>query len=132
MPRKSQGTRTNQSHKDQVIPAKFRAGFLSDLDGRTELAKALRANYDEIVSDIGGVEEVGHIKGALVERFVWLEGMLQSIEHDMANGTLPRADAISKWVQAVNSLTGLAKVLGVELHSTSRPWIEPASNGDSK
>ena len=107
---------------------KFSAGFLSALDGRTELAKALRANYDAIIEDIGGLSEVGHIKASLIERFVWLEGILQSIEHEMATGTTGKTEAIGRWIQAVNSLSGLAKVLGIERKSSSKPWIIPASD----
>ena len=54
------------------MPKTFSAGFLSALDGRTELARALRSNYSTVVADVGGVEEVSHVKSALVERFVWL------------------------------------------------------------
>ena len=95
-------------------PAKFKAGFLSELDGRTDLARALRANYQEIVDDVGGSAEVGHVKGALIERFCWLEAILQDIEQGMACGELSKTDAIGRWIQAVNSMSGLAKVLGIE------------------
>src|SRR5262249_24872825 len=54
------------SPKPQEVPAKFRTGFLAELDGRTDLAKALRANYDAIVADVGGKDDVGHVKAALV------------------------------------------------------------------
>ena len=78
--------RKNGHHKPTKLPAKFKAGFLSTLDKRTDLAKALKSNRDAIVADIGGPDEVGHIKLALVERFVWLEAMLQSLEQAMASG----------------------------------------------
>lgn len=126
MPRKSQGTRTNASHKPQSLPAKFRAGFLAELDGRTELSKTLRANYESIVADLGGPEEIGHVKAALVERFCWLEAILQTLEHEMATGQIDKSDALGKWIQAVNSLSGLAKTLGVERRASSRPWLAPA------
>ena len=126
MPQKSKGTRTNGSHKPQTLPKRFKAGFLAELDGRTELSRALRANYDAIVADIGGLEDVGHVKGALIERFVWLEAVLQTIEHDMASGEIDKSEALGKWIQAVNSLSGLAKVLGVERKANSRPWIAAA------
>ena len=123
--------RRNGSHKPATLPAKFQTGFLSELDGRTELAKALRANYDSIVADVGGQSEISHVKGALIERFVWLEGILQTIEHEMVSGVTTKTEAIGRWIQAVNSLSGLAKVLGVERKSTNRPWIIPASGNDS-
>lgn len=106
--------RKNRSTKPQSLPAKFKTGFLAALDKRTDLAKALRANFDEIVADVGGIEDVGHVKASLIERFCWLEAILQTLEHQMATGQIERSEALGKWIQAVNSLSGLAKVLGVE------------------
>ena len=102
--------RKNVSHKPQVLPEKFKAGFLASLDKRTDLAKALRANYEEIVKDIGGEHDVGHVKAASVERFCYLEVVLQSLDQ-MVSGATSRTEAIGRWIQAVNSLSGLAKVL---------------------
>jgi hypothetical protein len=132
MPRKSKGTRVNGHHKPQTLPAKFKAGFLSELDKRTDLARALRTNYDDIVLDIGGVADVGHVKAALIERFVWLEAILQTLEHEMAQGKIDKGDALGKWIQAVNSLSGLGKVLGVERKARSMPWLAlPAPAGNA-
>jgi hypothetical protein len=83
-------------------------------------------NYDEIVADIGGLDDVGHVKRALIERFVWLEAILQTIEHELVQGEINKAEALGRWIQAVNSLSGLAKVLGVDKKLTARPWIAPA------
>lgn len=115
--------RRNASHKEQAVPAKFSPGFLSSLDGRTDLAKTLRANYEQIVADVGGAPDVGHVKKALIERFCWLEAILQTIEHELATGAVNKTEAIGRWIQAVNSLSGLAKVLGVERKASSRPWV---------
>ena len=115
--------------KPQTIPAKFKVGFLSSMDGRTDTAKALRANYEELVADIGGPDELGRVKRVLVERFVWLEAILQSIEHELVSGQIDKGEALGRWIQAVAVLTGLAKVLGVERKAAARPWegtTEPA------
>jgi len=132
MPRKSKGTRTNLSHRLGTVPEKFRAGFLSALDGRTDLAKALRANYEAVVADAGGRDEVGHVKAALVERFVWLEAILQTLEQEMAQGKIDKGEALGRWIQAVNALSGLAKVLGVERRSSSMPWLQVAGAGTDR
>ncbi|QDT56276.1 hypothetical protein Pan44_43290 [Caulifigura coniformis] len=116
----------NLKHKDQTVPAKFKPGFLSALDGRTDLAKALRANYEELVADLGGPDELGRVKRALVERFVWLEAILQTIEHELVSGEIDRNEALGRWVQAVNSLSGLAKCLGIEKKLGNAPWLQPA------
>ena len=122
--------------KAQAVPPKFKAGFLAAMDGRTDLAKALRANYDAIVADVGGTTDVGHVKAALVERFCWLEAILQTLEHEMAQGQIDKSEALGKWIQAVNSLSGLAKVLGVERKARSMPWLAlpagPDGSGDER
>ncbi|MEX0784675.1 MAG: hypothetical protein WD557_18725, partial [Dehalococcoidia bacterium] len=124
MPRtyKSKTGRQNRSTKPQDLPAKWEPGFLSSLDGRTELARALRANRQAIVEDIGGDVELSHVKNALVERFVWLEGILQTIEHEMASGVIEKDVALGRWIQGLNALSGLAKALGTERKAVTRPW----------
>ena len=112
--------RKNGHHKPQTLPKKFQPGFLTTLDARTNIAKALRANRDEIVADIGGLAEIGHIKLSLVERFCWLETVLQMLEDEMASGSIGK---LGVWIQAVNSLSGLAKCLGVERKASDRPWL---------
>lgn len=124
MPQVGKGTRKNFSHKVQTLPTEFKTGFLRELDGRVQFTKTLKANYDAIVNDVGGKQEVAHIKGALIERFVWLEAVLQTIEQEMATGAIDKSVALGRWIQAVNSLSGLAKVLGIERRSSERPWVE--------
>lgn len=123
MPRKSKGTRTNASHKAQKTPAKFEPGFIARLDQRTELARALRDRWEAIADDLGGPDELSTIKAGLVERYVWLESVLQGVEHQLAQAQLDddeesaaetQALLISRWIQATNSLLGIGKVLGIE------------------
>lgn len=113
--------RKNQSDK-QALPIKFKVGFLESLDKRTDLAKALRADYESIVADIGGRDDVGSVKSALVERFVWLRVILETLEHELAHGLTDKSEALGKWIQAVNALSGLGKVLGVERKARQMPW----------
>jgi hypothetical protein len=105
------------------IPPRYEAGFLSRLDRRTEVAKSLQANYDAIADDLGGKQELSHVKSSLVERFVFLEATLNRIENDMARKPNDLGDNVGKWIQAVNALTGLAKVLGIDRKFSNAPWI---------
>ncbi|MEZ6119026.1 MAG: hypothetical protein R3C28_20995 [Pirellulaceae bacterium] len=109
------------------VPSKFKAGFLKEMDGRCDLAKTLRQNYEAIIADVGGIHEVSHVKNALVERFVWLESILQTLEHEMATGQIDRAEALGRWIAAVNSMSALAKTLGLDRRATSKPWLEASS-----
>ncbi len=132
--------RKNGKHKLAGLPTKFRSGFLASLDNRTGLAKALRATYDAVVADVGGPAGLSRVKASLIERFCWLDATLQTIEHEMAAGTIDRAEALGRWIQAVNSLSGLAKVLGVhrtavdgiveQLYSRGPAPLVPAAKGN--
>src|SRR5262245_26361411 len=116
MARVGKGTRTNRKRKPAELPAKFAPGFVGTLDGRSLLARALRQRFEAIASDLGGEGELSALKVSLLERLVWLEAMLSKIESDLAGTTDAKAvsEILSRWIQAVNSFTGIAKTLGLE------------------
>src|SRR5262245_20968242 len=78
--------RTYRYTKKSAVPKTFKIGFLSTMDERCQVTRTLRANYATIVNDVGGSQEIGHIKAALIQRFVWVEATLQTIEHEMVTG----------------------------------------------
>jgi hypothetical protein len=98
----------------KLPPKRFEANFLAKMDGRTEIFQQLKTAYDEIVADCGGVENLSHVMLALCERFVFLEFTLQQLESRIASNPKGADEFISKWIQACNSVTGLAKTLGLE------------------
>ena len=100
--------------KRQTLPAKFEPGFLRDFDRRTEIYQRLAATYDEIVTDAGGEHEIPHTKLALIDRFVFLEATLQTWEREIATNPKAAEHLVSRWIQGVNSLQGLAKVIGLK------------------
>lgn len=108
--------------KKSALPKKHEPGFLERLDRRTELSKVLRANRDAILDDLGGEANLSKINQSLVERFVFLEAVLGRIETDMAHDIKRFDELLGKWIQAVNSLTGLAKTLGTDRKDTDQPW----------
>jgi hypothetical protein len=101
-------------NKLKQLPEKYKAGFLREMDLRTELATRLRANYEEIIDDLGGGNAQTHVKLAMIERFVFLESVVQSLEAQIANNPKEADGLMGRWVQSVNALTGLAKVVGLE------------------
>jgi hypothetical protein len=123
---------TKSKNLKKELPHSYKPGYLAQLDRRTELFQRLNGNFLSVVEDLGGASEIGHVKQALVERFVFLEAVLHKIEADLANNPDATQDLIGKWIQAVNSLTGLAKTLGIERRANN-PWTAvdalPASNG---
>ena len=100
----------------KALPAKCEPGFLNKLDQRFELARELKAAYTELTDDLGGTDNLSHVKRTLAERFVWLTAILRSVELQIAEakGEDDGAQLLSRWIQAINSLSGLAKVLGVD------------------
>lgn len=104
--------------KKTGLPAKYRAGFLAKMDHRHLLSRELHAAYDEITGDLGGVDTLSHVKRSLCERFVWLETFMRGIEVRVGQAGAEDADKLlGRWVQAVNTLTGLARTLGLERRS---------------
>ena len=100
--------------KCRTIPNQYTPNWLEGLDGRTALAQEMRRRYDAFVSDLGGDEVLSYAQRSLVTRALWLELHLQQQEEALASG----ADFDSgKWVQAVNSLQGVLKSLGLERKS---------------
>jgi hypothetical protein len=123
MPRVSKGTRTNRKTKRENLPTKFRPGFVGSLDGRSLIARALRKRFEQIATDLGGQSDLSALKSSLLERLVWLEAMLCKIESDLGATTDAKATAeiLSRWIQAINSFTGIAKTLGLE-RTVRDPW----------
>jgi len=100
--------------KQKRITAKYEPGFLQRLDRRTEIAKILNTAYDEVTSDMGGIENLSHSQLALAERFVFLEYVLRTLEDRIVNEPKHAAALLGRWIQGLNSFIGLAKTIGLE------------------
>jgi hypothetical protein len=100
--------------KFQKPPKVFEQGFLQKLDGRTVAFQALNDSFNELTADLGGVKGLSHIQLCLVERFVFLEYFLKSLEAKIASSPKKSSRLIARWVQSLNCLIGLAKCVGLE------------------
>jgi hypothetical protein len=96
------------------LPAKYRAGFLNEMDGRTRTFEKLHAAHCEILTDLGGADNLSHVQKSLVERYVFLEFFLRNLESKIASESKESGELLGRWVQAVNSFLGLAKTIGLE------------------
>jgi hypothetical protein len=109
-------------HRKQIqvpgLPQRWEPGFLSRVDHNLPIYRDLQDSYDEIVDDAGGEAGLTRTKKALVERFVFLEAVLRTLEHRiaeaMADNPKKTMEDLSRWIQALNSLTGLGKAIGLE------------------
>ena len=105
----------NGATKLMKVPPEYEKNFLNKLDKRTQAAVELRGAFTELASDLGGREDMSHVKTALAERFVFLEYTLRQIEVAIAeSGPMDSLDLVGKWGQAVNALSGLATRLGMQ------------------
>lgn len=95
-------------------PKRFETNFLQKLDSRTRSWKILNASFTEVCADLGGQEGLSHIQQTLCERYVFLEFFLKTMEARIAAQPKNSAKLISRWIQALNSLLGLSKTLGLE------------------
>lgn len=93
------------------IPERFTPGYLADLDGRTAIAVAMRARWQELTDDLGGADRLSYAQRSLVERALWIEHLIAQQERELAEG---RDADVGRMVQAGNSLLGLYRTLGLQ------------------
>jgi len=98
--------------KFQKPPLRFENNFLQKLDCRTVAFKVLTESFNEVAEDLGG--KTSHIQSALIERYVFLEYFLKSLEAKIATNPKKSSRLIARWVQSLNCFLGLSKTLGLE------------------
>ena len=106
--------RKYRNTKPLSLPVKYEKGFLKKLDARTEIYQLLHSAYKEIVTDLGGEDRLSHVQTCIVERFVFLEAVLRTWELKIVENPKESEAMVSRWIQALNSLSGLAKTIGIE------------------
>lgn len=103
-----------------VLPEEFTPKFLDQLDGRTVVARTLRARLGEIMGDLGGEDQLSYAQRSLARRAVWLESWIETQEAEAADG---KQVDIGRQVQALNSLVGLWRTLGLERRQKNAPSL---------
>lgn len=104
-------TRDSFNRSMATIPDKYAPDFAERMDKRTSIAKAIRGRIEAIEADMGGDECLSHAKRSLVRRVVWLEAVIEHAEQRLAGG---EAIDLGGHVQAVNTVIGLYRLLGLE------------------
>lgn len=108
------------------IPLRYAPDFAEQLDGRTMIAKAIRGRIESIETDMGGVDGLSHARRSLVRRVVWLEAVIEHTEQQLAEGG---AIDLGGHTQAINSLLGLYRVLGVERRQRNARTLREVMQG---
>ena len=81
------------------------------MDGRTGIAKAVTQRYRALAADLGGLDQLSYQRRSLCKRAIWLEAVIEQQEAALARGE--EVDQ-GKLTQAVNSLMGVLKTLGLD------------------
>lgn len=104
------GKKGQRSRKPAALPRSYRNFDLPALDGRTRAAIAHKTRVAELCSQLGG-EDLSPVERALIDRFAFLSLHAETAEAAFLSGE--KFD-LQKYLNAVNSLNGLAKTLGLK------------------
>jgi hypothetical protein len=87
------------------------------------VAKLLRERINALCADLGGRANLSHLQLALIDRAVFLQAVLETLESEMRTNGLDRADILTRWTAANNQFVGVAKLLGIKRQALDRPWV---------
>ncbi|MDT8311885.1 MAG: hypothetical protein RQ732_10600 [Methylophaga sp.] len=97
--------------KSDEIPTQYSNDWIEKLDGRTSLARAVQSRYATLAQDLGGINHLSYQRRSLCKRAIYMEAIIEQQE-----AALSRGEEIDqgRLTQAVNTLIGLLKTLGLE------------------
>src|SRR5713226_7190230 len=108
---------TKRKELRRTRPNDYRPGFLTLIDGRTQVGHILKRRYDGICRDLGGETHLSHLQRSLAERAVFLEDALRDMEYQLATARQAgpedkeaakhASEIIGRWVQASNAYLGI-------------------------
>jgi hypothetical protein len=104
-----------------TIPDRYSPDFAERLDKRTSIAKAIIERIETIETDMGGAEALSHARRSLIRRTVWLEAIIEHTEQRLAAG---EGIDLGGHTQAINSLLGLYRLLGLERRARPTETLE--------
>ena len=97
-----------------ALPDGYIESYADDLNQSSPLGRSIAARCENIINDLGGLENLSTVKQSLVKRFLWLETMIESVEYRVSQG---EAADIGAWTQLINSWIGLSRQLGLDRRS---------------
>lgn len=107
--------------KQHEIPPTYTPDWLQRLDGRTRLAQTVNQRYQDLTSDLGGNDSLSYQRRSLCKQVVWMEAIIEQ-----QHAALSRGEEIDqgKLTQAVNTLIGLLKTIGLDRAARDVPDIQ--------
>lgn len=103
-----------------TLPDSYSADWLAKLDKRTKVARAVLARIGELESDAGGADTLSAARRSLIRHAAWLDAIVESYEMKLASGE--QID-VGGHTQALNSLLGLFRLLGLERNARRGPTL---------
>jgi len=94
-----------------TLPESYSSDWLTRLDKRTKIARAVLARIEELESDAGGADSLSAARRSLIRHAAWLDALVESFEMQLAAGE--QID-VGGFTQALNSLLGLLRLVGLE------------------
>jgi len=107
--------------KPQDLPDRYTPDWLEKLDGRTRLAQVVNDRLQILTTDLGGFDSLSYQQRSLAKRAIWMEAVIEQQEAALARGE--DVDQ-GKLTQAVNSLIGLLKTLGLHRKAREVPDLQ--------
>ncbi len=94
-----------------TLPDKYSSDWMTRLDKRTRIARAVLDRIAALETDAGGAAALSHARQSLIRRAVWIEALIEGHELRLAGG---EAIDIGALTQLTNTLLGLYRVIGLE------------------
>jgi hypothetical protein len=111
-----------------TLPDGYSNGWLARLDKRTKVARAVLMRIADLESDAGGADSLSAARQSLIRHAAWLDAVVESHELRLAAGQEIDSGA---YTQALNSLIGLYRLLGLERRQRSVRSLREVMAGSS-
>jgi hypothetical protein len=111
-----------------TLPDKYSSNWLTRLDKRTRIARAVLDRIGALESDAGGEAALSHAKRSLIRRAVWIEALCEGQELRLAAGEAIDVGALT---QLTNSLLGVYRMLGLERRQRPVRSLRQIMNGSA-
>ncbi len=96
------------------LPEKYKPGYLTDMDRRTEIYQSIKKTLNECCDDLGGRESLSTIQLTLIERFCFLSFVVRNIEYAILTRPKEIDALLPKYLSVSNVIRQLSITLGLQ------------------
>jgi len=102
------------------LPTNYSPDWLERFDKRTKIWRAVMPRIHALESDAGGHDNITHAKRSLIRRAAFMELLAETEEYKFTSG---QPIDVGAYTQALNSMLGIYRVLGVERKMKRAPSL---------